>query len=61
MVRSRDRFRDASAKCLEEAERAADPRVRATLVASALKWLELAEEGYGHRRFDLGLDDGWRG
>jgi hypothetical protein len=44
-------FRRASAECLELARHASDDNARAALLAMAQKWLELASDQFGARRF----------
>ena len=44
-------FRRASAECLELARHASDDSARAALLAMAQKWLELASDQFGARRF----------
>jgi hypothetical protein len=44
-------FRRASAECLELARHASDDNARAALLAMAQKWLELASDEFGARRF----------
>ena len=45
-------FRRASAACLELARHASDDNARAALLAMAQKWLELASDQFGARRFN---------
>jgi hypothetical protein len=52
-----DRFRAAAAECLEAAGRTADQNARATPLLMAQKWLDLASEQFGRRRFDALLND----
>jgi hypothetical protein len=44
-------FRRASAECLELARHASDESARTALLAMAQKWLELASDQFGTRRF----------
>jgi site-specific recombinase len=44
-------FRRAAAECLELAQHARDDNARAALLAMAQKWLELASDEFGARRF----------
>jgi hypothetical protein len=44
-------FRRASAQCLKLARQASDENARAALLAMAQKWLELASDQFGARRF----------
>jgi len=56
MGHSEDRYRAAAAECLEAANRTTDQGARATLLLMAQKWLDLASEKFGARRFG-GLHD----
>jgi hypothetical protein len=57
MGHSEDRYRAAAAECLEAANRTTDQGARATLLLMAQKWLDLASEKSGARRFGGLLDD----
>jgi hypothetical protein len=46
-----DEFRRAAAECLELAQNASDENARAALLAMAQKWLDLASDPFGARRF----------
>jgi hypothetical protein len=51
MPDSTEEFRRAAAECLELAQQASDENARAALLAMAQKWLELASDPFGTRRF----------
>jgi hypothetical protein len=57
MGHSEDRFRALAAECLEVASRITDQSARATLLAMAQTWLELAYEKSGRSRLNAILDD----
>ena len=57
MGHSEDRFRALAADCLDLAHRTTDQGARASLLLMAQRWLELASEKFGERRFDGLLDD----
>jgi hypothetical protein len=50
-------FRASAADCLKLASRAGDPSIRAALLAMAQRWLDLADEPLGARRFQSLLED----
>ena len=50
-------FRASAADCLKLARRAGDPRIRAALLVMPQRWLDLADEPLGARRFQSLLED----